>query len=207
MSATKQKIIETAVALFNGQGLANVRLQQIAEAVGISTGNLAYHFANKEAIVQAVYGQLAEELAGALRLYSVYPNLLDFDLQVSRLFQVFRSYPFYPSDLPEIYRSYPALRESSQAFFSKLTSQLEKRVEFNVKRGIIMPEPAPHLYRKVAEAMVLTLTFRATGRTLAGLDAEGEPGFKEALWLHLSPYLTPKGRQEYAQLIEPLLQD
>ncbi len=207
MSATKQKIIETAVALFNGQGLANVRLQQIAEAVGISTGNLAYHFANKEAIVQAVYGSLAEELAGALRLYSVYPNLLDFDLQVSRLFQVFRSYPFYLSDLPEIYRSYPALRESSQAFFSKLTAQLEKRVEFNVKRGIIQPEPAPQLYRKVAEAMVLTIAFRATGRTLSGQDPEGEPGFKEALWLHLNPYLTPKGRQEYAQLIEPLLQD
>ena len=57
-ASTKQRILEAAVFLFNREGVANVRLQQIADETGISVGNLAYHFKNKEAIVSAVYEYL-----------------------------------------------------------------------------------------------------------------------------------------------------
>jgi AcrR family transcriptional regulator len=38
---TKQRIIEAAISLFNTNGIANVRLIQIADEAGISVGNLA----------------------------------------------------------------------------------------------------------------------------------------------------------------------
>ena len=41
---TKQKIVHASIKLFNENGVANVRLQQIADEIGISVGNLAYHF-------------------------------------------------------------------------------------------------------------------------------------------------------------------
>jgi AcrR family transcriptional regulator len=207
MSSTKQKIIEGAISLFNEQGIANVRLQQIADAAGISTGNLAYHFNTKETLVQVVYQQVSEELTQSLRLYSVYPNLLDFDLQLSRLFQTFRNYPFFLLDLAEIQRFYPSIQKDTEQFFAKLTIQLEKRIEFNQQRSIIQPATPAHPYRRLAEAMVLTITFWSTQQRLMNREWDNEPAFKQAVWLHLTPFLTGKGQQEFQNLIYPLLQN
>jgi AcrR family transcriptional regulator len=48
--------------LFNGQGLQNVTLQQIANEASISVGNLAYHFHDKEQISNSAgYCYIGEE--------------------------------------------------------------------------------------------------------------------------------------------------
>jgi len=59
---TKEKIISSSIRLFNEHGLVNVRLQQIADDVGISVGNVAYHFYSKEAIIEKIVTQLSEIL-------------------------------------------------------------------------------------------------------------------------------------------------
>jgi AcrR family transcriptional regulator len=51
---TKQKILDSSLQLFNDNGISNTRLQQIADESGISVGNLAYHFSNKEAITESL---------------------------------------------------------------------------------------------------------------------------------------------------------
>ena len=48
MSSTRIKIVESSILLFNKKGLANVRLQDIAEYNNISPGNLTYHFKTKK---------------------------------------------------------------------------------------------------------------------------------------------------------------
>jgi len=62
VSDTKQKILKSAIALFNGRGLVNVRLQHIADDSGISVGNLAYHYYSKKAIVEGIDEQLGQAL-------------------------------------------------------------------------------------------------------------------------------------------------
>ena len=54
MKKTKQKIIQASIELFNQKGWTNVRLQNIADRCGISVGNLAYHYANKAAIIRVI---------------------------------------------------------------------------------------------------------------------------------------------------------
>lgn len=48
---TREKIIETALNLFNEKGYANVGVREIARNLGISPGNLSYHFSRKEDIL------------------------------------------------------------------------------------------------------------------------------------------------------------
>ena len=45
---TKDKIIETSVKLFNEKGCLNTSTRHISNELGISVGNLYYHFKNKE---------------------------------------------------------------------------------------------------------------------------------------------------------------
>lgn len=59
---TQKRILDTAIELFNEFGSANVSANRIADACGLSRGNLYYHFNNKEAIIHAIYGRIATEV-------------------------------------------------------------------------------------------------------------------------------------------------
>ena len=60
MSKTRDKILETARTLFNDKGYAIVTIRMIAEEMGISSGNLNYHFKKREDILETLYFQMVE---------------------------------------------------------------------------------------------------------------------------------------------------
>jgi AcrR family transcriptional regulator len=59
MNTTKQRIVDTAERLFNESGTGAVSTNHIAAAMGISPGNLYYHFGNKDEIVLVALDRLA----------------------------------------------------------------------------------------------------------------------------------------------------
>jgi len=54
---TRKEIMDQARALFNANGFDGVSVQDIADRVNISKGNLTYHFAKKEDIVEALLNE------------------------------------------------------------------------------------------------------------------------------------------------------
>lgn len=61
-SRTKERILETALDLFNRHGERAVSTNHIAEALGISPGNLYYHYRSKIAIVAALFERYQQQL-------------------------------------------------------------------------------------------------------------------------------------------------
>ena len=57
----KLEILETARTLFNENNTQAVTTNHIAKAMGISAGNLHYHYANREEIIRILYQNLKEE--------------------------------------------------------------------------------------------------------------------------------------------------
>jgi AcrR family transcriptional regulator len=55
---TRERIISTAIDLFNAQGTRAVSTNHIAAACQISPGNLYYHFRNKEEIIRAIFAEM-----------------------------------------------------------------------------------------------------------------------------------------------------
>jgi len=203
---TKQKILNTALRLFNEYGLVNVRLQRIANETGISVGNLAYHFRHKEALIAAVQEHLHEEIAEILAAYRIFPNLMDFDNQLSKYFAFFQKYPFFFLDLLEMERTYPNLPSNRLHYEAKNVSQIRKRLDFNQQRGVIVAEPRPGLYDSLAQTTWLLIAFQMPQqfRREAATPAKSEQ-FKRLIWNQFFPYFSPKGQAEFEQLIVPLL--
>lgn len=91
MSKTKNRILEAAIKTFNEHGVANVRLQQIADAAEISVGNLAYHFKNKEAIVGFTYDFIFTEFSDILSNYLYIENFQGLDKNLEQYYVFLKS--------------------------------------------------------------------------------------------------------------------
>ncbi|MCB0583456.1 MAG: TetR/AcrR family transcriptional regulator [Phaeodactylibacter sp.] len=203
--STKQKIVSVSIQLFNEHGLANVRLQQIADEAGISVGNLAYHFRNKEAIVCAVHEELAGEISEILSTYRIFPNLLDFDNQLTKYFGFVQQYAFYYVDCVEVDRTCPEIVNFRRQHIPKMISQIRKRFDFNISRGLIRKEPRPGFYDTLAESIWVLIAFWVTQSLARGKALPlHQQNFKEAIWNQVYPHFTDKGVAEYEQLILPL---
>ncbi len=65
-TTTRDRILEVCRTLFNERGPAEVTTAEIAQGVGISEGNLHYHFRRKEQIVVALFDlfEAANDRAG-----------------------------------------------------------------------------------------------------------------------------------------------
>ena len=61
MSSRKLEILETARRLFNEGNTQAVTTNHIAKEMGISPGNLHYHYKNREEIIRLLYTQLHSE--------------------------------------------------------------------------------------------------------------------------------------------------
>jgi len=68
-SGNRERIVEAAIELMNARGNV-IGTTQIAEHLGISPGNLYYHFSNMQAIVGEILTRLHAELGQALALNS-----------------------------------------------------------------------------------------------------------------------------------------
>ena len=64
---TKSRILETALALYNEQGIQSVTNRHIAAEMGISPGNLHYHFRHTDDIIVALYEALSVEMDELVR--------------------------------------------------------------------------------------------------------------------------------------------
>jgi AcrR family transcriptional regulator len=100
---TRQRILDTSLAMFNGQGEPNVTTNHIADELEISPGNLYYHFRNKDDIIEQLFQRYEERMDSALlapegRL----PNLEDIWLQLHMVFECIWDYRFLYRDLVDI---------------------------------------------------------------------------------------------------------
>ena len=63
---TRDRILECALLLFNQKGEPNVSTMEVANEMGISPGNLYYHFHGKEPLVLGLFERFQNELAPLL---------------------------------------------------------------------------------------------------------------------------------------------
>ncbi|WGL64854.1 TetR/AcrR family transcriptional regulator [Pseudomonas sp. CW003PS] len=64
---TRDRIVEASLELFNAQGERSVTTNHIAAHLGMSPGNLYYHFRNKQAIIAELFAQYESRVDAFLR--------------------------------------------------------------------------------------------------------------------------------------------
>ncbi len=109
---TKARILDAALTLFNQQGTATVSTNHIAEAAGISPGNLYYHYHNKEEIIRAIFERLFAEWDVAFDLpVDRIPTLEDVQELVRTNFTIMSAYRFIYREIIALLQQDETLRE------------------------------------------------------------------------------------------------
>ena len=100
---TRERILATALALFNRLGEPHVTTADIADEMNISPGNLYYHFRNKDDIIGELYAALDADVAPLLVAPPDRPpGIEDLWFMLHLLFERMWEYRFFYRDLDEI---------------------------------------------------------------------------------------------------------
>lgn len=191
---TKQRIIDESIRCFNQHGYANVSLQDLARALNISRGNLAYHFPQKELLLQTIFQQLTAKLEqerSRSRNLPSFTNLRQ-EVQLYRQYQEQYAFIFTDSQVMAIPEIRQALRDMSNATIMDNRAA----IAFAIQVGNMRPEPFPGVYHHLAFTSWMLMFFWLPQRLLRGesdSDRISEDDAEKAVWSLIVPHFTEKG--------------
>ena len=85
-SATEQRILDAAHAVFVRRGTAGARMQEIAEEAGVNQALLHYYFRNKDRLAHAAFARAAGELLPAV--LKILGSEFELDAKVRRVVEL-----------------------------------------------------------------------------------------------------------------------
>ncbi|QQO07853.1 TetR/AcrR family transcriptional regulator [Breznakiella homolactica] len=186
MGDTRRDILDTAKKLFNQRGYNNVSTRDIAGALGISKGNLTYHFKKKEDIIEAIVaespgttGTKAPETLGELNEYFR-------DIQ-----RTVRENAFYFWHHAQFAQISTAIEDLQKGVFGKNTKTLLRAFGIFRDAGWIRPEAYSGEYGHTVDTLWLVSIYWVPFCKLKGVKTDGR--FLGQVWSVLYPLLTHKG--------------
>lgn len=168
---TRERILETALAMFNAQGEPNVSTNHIADELGISPGNLYYHFRNKDDIVAQLFARYEQRIDDALLVpEGRLPNLEDIWLQLHLVFECMWSFRFIYRDLIDILSRSRTLRAHFARILKRATASAASVLRGLAEAGVLRASPAE--IGATAGNIVLVTTFWLNFETVRDARAE-----------------------------------
>lgn len=201
----REKILEASIKLFNENRATNVSTVQIANAIDISTGNLYYHFKNKEHIIRTIW---SEEIVPRMdkifydkELMMSESGILQF---FTRLVKYTYRYRFFYLEIYSLLLNDPELRQSYMERANALAGQIGIIFDTWISIGIM--EPIGEAEKKFLSENCWTLG--QTWITYAEITHKDAPikemALDEIMHIYhvLKPYFTDTANERIQRLME-----
>lgn len=147
---TRDRIIQESLALFNAQGERNVTTNHIAAHLGISPGNLYYHFRNKQMIISELFSLLEKQVDAFLRRPEGRELTVDDKtFYLEAVLAAMWHYRFFHRDLEHLLESDDEMAERYRLFAKRCLQQAQEIYQGFVDAGIL------HMTTEQIEALTL----------------------------------------------------
>jgi AcrR family transcriptional regulator len=154
---TAERILEVTLDLFNRFGEPNVSTTLISAELGISPGNLYYHYPAKDELINALFDRYERSLSELLNAADNVRNVEDAWLFFHMLFELIWRYRFLYRDLNDLLSKNRRLETHFQ-FVLKNKSRAVRSVLDGLTRGRAVRLDAREA-ESAASAMVVVLTY------------------------------------------------
>ncbi|WP_024302889.1 TetR/AcrR family transcriptional regulator [Pseudogulbenkiania sp. MAI-1] len=201
---TYDRIVAESLTLFNEQGERSISTNHIAAHLGISPGNLYYHFRNKEEIVHQIFLQyrrfMTERLAVPSERELTVDDLVNY---LDTAFQAMWRFRFMFYDLPGLLARNPLLQNEYHQFVnSELKNILGNHFRAFIQLGLLKmdDDDIESITINIWLVVKFWFAFEQTAHPKAVItEAAGRRGVKQVLTL-LKPYVQPPFIPAFAEL-------
>lgn len=194
---TRDRILEASLVLFNEDGLAGVSTHRIAAALGISPGNLHYHFKAKELIVATLFRHFEERVGACMDAAAEVDALDDVWLSLHLIFETINAYRFIYRDADYLLNEYPGLEARAQALTARNLLAARALCSGLQRAGVIDAgeEAIEMLALQIVFATTCWFNFKRLTPKRVGASPHAEPALAAYYTLtFLSPYVVGEAR-------------
>ncbi len=196
---TKERILAAALELFNESNTQAATTNHIAAALGMSPGNLHYHYSNREAIIYALYEQM---LAKTVLPPSEFPaTMTAIHRHQLHLAGVYWEYRFFHRELLFLLSRDPELRTRYVRENREHAQRVRAVLEGLTGNGYL-ELPCDNVYDQLTDTILLCNQFWLSHLETLGIDVDAENlsgGFRHIEGA-MRPYLTQKALKELADI-------
>ena len=154
---TAERIVEATLALYNRFGEPNVSTTLIAAELGISPGNLYYHYPAKDELLNALFDRYAQALEELLEAAGAARDIEDAWLFFQMLFELIWTYRFLYRDLNDLLSRNRRLETRVQRMLARKTAALREMLQALGRAGIL--HMADEQIEPVSTSMVVVLSY------------------------------------------------
>ena len=196
---TKDRILETALKLFNENGVSEVSTHHIASQCVISPGNLYYHYNNKKEIIRALFDQALLYISEQDKITNATKQTTTSSIEASLAFlnTLNWRYRFLKRDLPIILMNDPQLREKFHAIHQQQVNNLNRDLRKAITDGFYR-ELSPTDTIRLSKIFWLVALFFPTFLEVSGDEYTQENMVEgvDLIRLLINIMLTDKGKEQ-----------
>lgn len=203
---TRDKILQKSLELFNEQGERKVTTNHIAAALGISPGNLYYHFGNKGEIIGELVNQYAKRSMTLLttpedRPLTYADKLGYFEGILENMWE----YRFLHRDLEQLMADNPEAREQYRHFALKVMGQGQHIFQRLSESGLVKAdaEEGAALIMNIWIILTSWISFLHTSGIFGDADTISRDLLKRGIYQIIqleAPYLTGEAREKLPEM-------
>ena len=205
---TAERILEVTLVLFNRFGEPNVSTTLISAELGISPGNLYYHYPAKDELINSLFDRYEQALTELLNAGEDVRNVEDAWFFMHTLFELIWQYRFLYRDLNDLLSKNRRLETHFQMILKNKTRAVKALLGGMSRSGAIQIDSREIESTATSMVVVLTywLSFEYVRDQRHALEAENAQlallrGAHHVLNL-LVPYLEPSQRSHLLQLVQ-----
>ncbi len=200
---TRDRILEVALKLFNNYGLPKVTLRSISKEMGISQGNLNYHFKKREDIIEALYFQLVEKIDKRM----LEPELIGLQLLFNvstHIMQCSFEYRFFLLDFVQIVRENSTIKKHYAGLVAHREGQFEGVFQQLVEGGIMRPEKFNKEYHNLYKRFHILGDFWISSAEIVNdkVSRKNISEYSILIFQAIFPYLSPLGEKQFNAIVK-----
>lgn len=195
--STKQKILAVARTLFNDYGYNSVSLRDIAKAVGISEGNLTYHFKKKEYLIESLLLESVDTFPTGTP-----QTLEELDAIFEDLQQNVQKNIYFFLHYAQLSQSSPEICQKQSIRYSKLLEKLKRAFQNLNEAGLVRDEVFSGEYNNMIDTLYMSIIYWAPFMELKKTAHADNTEYRNYAWNSMYHLLTEKGRSKLQEIIQ-----
>ncbi len=189
----KAFIIQAATRYFNEHGYMTVSLFQLAQHLGMSRGNLTYHFKDKDRLLDAINEEMWDKIKSERNKSRQLPSFQNLHNEIQLYYKFQKQYRFIFLDSHVL--NHPLVKQQFREMTTQSIADNKAAIAFAIQLGNMKPETYPGMYNNIALITWMLTFFWLPQQVIRGSKTT-EDG-ERLIWSILIPHFTPKGLKSF----------